>query len=63
MAFLRVASSVGAREGLEGAGESAEFGVALEAGAMLRFAVISKSWASMLSVRELGRERVRFRVR
>ncbi len=63
MAFLRVASSAGAREGLEGAGESAEFGVALEAGAMLRFAVISKSWASMLSVRELGRERVRFRVR
>lgn len=63
MAFFRVNSSAGAREGLVGAGESAEFGVLEEAGVILSFAVISRSWASMLSVREVGRERVRFRVR
>ncbi len=65
MAFFRVSESAGVREGLEGmTGESAESGVVVGEGAeMLSLAVISRSWASMLSVGEVGRDRVRFRVR
>lgn len=50
--------------GVELEDDAASWGrVVMGLGDMLSWEVISKSWASRLSVREVGRERVRFRVR